>query len=381
MLTLALAIDWRWLREFLAVLAATLIAAWLKAPHSAVSTRHFAGASLGLLLMMMLARMVDTQHKLRLVMLAFLGAGLGVMVIGLAAAYSPGNPPPFGATVFSYLPSVRLGLDGLEQSGAANPNAVAAVVLMVVPLGVSVLLFGSREKVDLLSLQPIGLVATMTGLVVLAICNSRSAWLAVWLTLATLLARGVQNRALRLAIGIPVIVLPLAAIAMLSSLTREQFLVKADSLWGSTNTRAQLMISGVEQFRESPWLGIGMNQFHAVPSVSSDVAHVHNIFLQTGLDLGIFGLLAYCCVLGFLLIRAHQASVGPARSARSASIGAAVALVAVTLFGLGDAVALGAKVGLFQWMAGGLILAAWRTQLAFNISAVVPTQFTGRTGE
>jgi hypothetical protein len=36
--------------------------------------------------------------------------------------------------------------------------------------------------------------------------------------------------------------------------------------------------------------------------------------------------------------------------------------MAVSLFGLGDAVSLGAKIGLFQWMASGLILTAWRLQ-------------------
>ena len=92
-----------------------------------------------------------------------------------------------------------------------------------------------------------------------------------------------------------------------------------------------------------------------------DVAHVHNIFLQTALDLGLFGLMAYVGLLVMLLVRADQASRGPSAFAGRTAAGAGLSLVVVHVFGLGDAISLGAKVGVFQWLAAGLVLAAWQT--------------------
>ena len=44
---------------------------------------------------------------------------------------------------------------------------------------------------------------------------------------------------------------------------------------------------------------------------------------------------------------------------RLMAAGAALSLVAVHLFGLTDAIALGAKVGLFQWLCAGILIAEW----------------------
>jgi len=47
---------------------------------------------------------------------------------------------------------------------------------------------------------------------------------------------------------------------------------------------------------------------------------------------------------------------------RSVGIAAGLSLLSVHIFGLLDAVALGTKVGILQWLACGLVLAAWRLQ-------------------
>ena len=95
-----------------------------------------------------------------------------------------------------------------------------------------------------------------------------------------------------------------------------------------------------------------------------DVSHAHNVFLQTGLDVGLIGLCAYVWILAFLFVRADQASRGPSGLARGAAVGSALSLAAVHLFGLADAVPLGAKIGTFQWLAAGLALSSWRLQLS-----------------
>ena len=95
---------------------------------------------------------------------------------------------------------------------------------------------------------------------------------------------------------------------------------------------------------------------------ADDIAHAHNILLQTALDIGLVGLAAYVGLLALLLVRADQAARGDNRFAARVAAGAGLSLIGVHLFGLGDAVSLGAKVGLFQWIAAGLVLGAAAVQ-------------------
>jgi O-antigen ligase len=253
--------------------------------------------------------------------------------------------------------------------------------LLIVPFGVAVLLFRSHEKIDLIGLQPLGFIVVLIGLLALAWSESRSAMMAIWMTLVWVLVRGVRSWVWRLPIGTLVMASPLLVVASLPATSRASFLLTASLLWRTVGERAYLLSSGVEQWRESLWFGIGMNEYRNVftppilqnganpgdtalwPTRDYDVAHVHNVFLQTALDVGLVGLAAYCGVLGLLLFKADQAARGPTGPGRAAAVGGGLSLVAISMFGLGDAVALGAKVGLFQWLAAGLILAAWRTQL------------------
>jgi O-antigen ligase len=136
--------------------------------------------------------------------------------------------------------------------------------------------------------------------------------------------------------------------------------------WVSARGRTQIMGQAVDRWRQSPWIGIGLNEFRHVYTPragdlpqGADVAHAHNFFLQTALDIGLVGSAAYWSILALLWVRASQAAKGTSRMAWAAATGGAFSLIGVTLFGLTDAVTLGAKVGTLQWIAGGLILAAW----------------------
>jgi putative inorganic carbon (HCO3(-)) transporter len=128
----------------------------------------------------------------------------------------------------------------------------------------------------------------------------------------------------------------------------------------------------------SPWFGTGINQFRQfslwTPEPHSSPfhpVHAHNTFLQVALDLGLPGLAAYLAVLVALLTLARRAAAGPDRVVARLAVGAALSLVAVHAFGLADAIALGAKVGAFQWASGGLIIAAFRLQ-AQPVDALPP---------
>lgn len=360
LLALGLAGDWRVLRVLLAMLAVTLLLGWN--PASTTSTSHVAGTCLGILVMVLMGQAVRTDQHLRLAIFAFLAGGLVMLVVGLMGA-----PVRAGSVAEMILPisaaPSQLGLAGLGD-GIVNPNALAAAVLLVMPLGLAVLLQGLREPRNWLVLLPLSVVVVAIGAMTLVICNSRTAWVAIWLTVVGFLVRPGGAPWWRGAAGAVVVAPVLQLLYIAATLDQEAFLGAAGEFWRSAQDRAYLLSEGLEHFRQSPWLGIGVNEFRVVFRPNpSPAAHTHNMVLQTALDVGLVGSVAYWGVVAFLLYRAREvartASAWPGLN-RIAAIGSALSLILVSLFGLTDAVSLGARIGLFQWMAGGLILAAGR---------------------
>lgn len=365
-LALALAAEWPLLRALLLVLAIVLVASWNRA--SATSTSHFAGACLGCLLMVGIGRWASTPLRLRLALLAFLWGGVFVVLVGLTGAiHLPGRFSNTGPS--SMLPAIQLGLAGLGPQGEVNANALASAVLLVLPLGASVLLFGGRRRLDWWTVLPAAIVVVAVGTATLALTRSQTALVAVWLVALGSLVRGMRSPWQR-AIAGTLVVAPLVIwTGGLAALTQEEAHVKAKNAWVSVQSRTQIMNQALNTWKQSPWMGIGLNEFRHVYAsrpgdipVDEDIAHAHNVFLQTLLDIGVVGAVAYWSVLALLGLRAHQATRGVSTIARTAATGAALALLAVHLFGLADAVALGSKVGTLQWAAGGVILAAWHVR-------------------
>jgi putative inorganic carbon (HCO3(-)) transporter len=87
--------------------------------------------------------------------------------------------------------------------------------------------------------------------------------------------------------------------------------------------------------------------------------HAHNIYLQVALDLGLLGLIGY---MGLLVAVFRQAWRVYRRSdAAWLQAGAASllsGLLAYQVYGLADAITLGAKPGIFWWMLMALLVSA-----------------------
>jgi len=119
---------------------------------------------------------------------------------------------------------------------------------------------------------------------------------------------------------------------------------------------------------------MGMNAFRKVMPVlyplftispEVDIGHAHNEFLQAALDLGIPGLIAFLAsYIGafWMFADVWRATRHPSLNTgnwslvtRSLALGLGGGLLAHLLYGLTDAVALGAKPGMLFWMLLGLI--------------------------
>jgi putative inorganic carbon (HCO3(-)) transporter len=151
-----------------------------------------------------------------------------------------------------------------------------------------------------------------------------------------------------------------------SDLPGEAFAFGVDSLEGRFEIWSRALY-GLEDF---PFTGMGVGTFrHVVPvlyplfiiSPSIDIAHAHNHLLQTGLDLGLPGLVAYLAIwlsAGAMLWQSWR--LRQSRWQGALVIGLAGALVGYFVYGTSDAVALGARPGFIFWLMLGLIAGAHR---------------------
>ncbi len=122
---------------------------------------------------------------------------------------------------------------------------------------------------------------------------------------------------------------------------------------------------GVQDF---PFTGCGLGAFRRVVPVlyplftvppDTDIGHAHNIFLQTALDLGIPGLVAYLAISGIALALCWRVAQRGGEG-RALALGLAGGLVALHVYGLTDALALGSKPAVAFWYALGLVAALSR---------------------
>lgn len=75
--------------------------------------------------------------------------------------------------------------------------------------------------------------------------------------------------------------------------------------------RPVLWSSGLQLIAENPWLGLGFHEFLlTVPELKIQFKHPHNLFLDTGVRLGVIGLLLFCGLWLLTFWRAWQARSG-----------------------------------------------------------------------
>jgi putative inorganic carbon (HCO3(-)) transporter len=166
-------------------------------------------------------------------------------------------------------------------------------------------------------------------------------------------------------VGLLLVVVSLSIVAARVPLAKSSSLATArDSIAQTAALRQAIWHDAVDRIREAPWFGIGINQFHKVPYTYATIGptvvpHAHNIGLQMALDVGLTGAIAYFALMvGVLAIAVRIARGGHLVAPLVA--GAGLSLIAAHAFGIGDAIAMGAKVGIVEWLCVGLVLAGAR---------------------
>jgi putative inorganic carbon (HCO3(-)) transporter len=307
---------------------------------------------------------------------AFLVAGGVLAILGLLGTTWIGKFSALNA-VTAHIPKVIRGVPGAESG--FQPNAVAGCLVLFVPVQIALLAEGARwwhapgdGRVAGWPLFIQGaLLALTAGTLVLTQSRGAGVGLLVALAAAALAWVGPRTRALILmAIAAGVVVTITLDPARLLEFTVSRL---GAGVANDLSSRAEVWSRAVYGIHDFPLTGMGMNTFRKVmpilyPTLQTprqfDVVHAHNHLLQAALDLGLPGLVAYLAIwLGTagLLVRVYRRS--DVRSHRAMAGGLGAGLIAYFMFGMTDAIALGAKVGVLFWMTLALCVSLHQVAL------------------
>ena len=338
---------------------------------------------------------------------ALLPAALGVAAVGLVSTDWITDKLPHGAALYAHIP--RLVQSVQSSSGpiaGIQPNELGGTLAFLLPVAVGVVLWSvgrrrgdgetgrggelrtqnsepsaltptlsqrERESTQRLAHSTrLPILAGMTLLVagpVLILTQSRSSLLGFAVAVALLV--GLRWRRLGFMILAAVAVGgAVGAVAGREVITR--WVLQIDYVGDVSSKfagREEIWSRAIYMIQDFPFTGVGLNTFPKVlmslyPSASigsaADVPHAHNIYLQAAVDLGLAGLMAFvgiCLMTLWLAVRTYRRADGPARGA-IAGLGAG--FLAYMVYGLTDAITLGAKPLVLLWVMVGLIVAGNR---------------------
>ena len=293
-------------------------------------------ASEGVLLVFLVTNVVRSERMLRATLWALLLAG------GFLAALSihqelTGN---YGATYggFALLPADALlsANEGPRLGGpVSDPNRYAQILLTLLPIAVYALIQGrnSLARISSLIIGSMALVATY-------FTQSRGAAIAI----GGMLSAGVVARVIPLRIVLFITIVVIAGLAIAGPVTFGRLLSVPElqptpdfegNVDLSALARLTLNLAAWNVFLDNPLLGVGPGNF---PLVAVDYANelglrhlsdpfrAHNLYLEIAAEMGIVGLAAFLCLVGYLLKRLWQVR-NQSRIARPEAAAIATALL------------------------------------------------------
>jgi putative inorganic carbon (HCO3(-)) transporter len=318
------------------------------------------GVVFGVAVFFALVRQIRTSGHLRLAIDLFVLAGSALAAVGLLGTNWI-NKFPEVASITARLPAVIRGVPG--QAEGFQPNAIAGALVMFLPLQLALAITAFRSESPRWRRFAYALLFFFTGGTFL-LTQSRGGYVSIAAAFAAwAIWSGPRSRAIALTL---ILIGGAAAIPLRYRVVSALSHSVGSGVASDVQSRVELWSRAILVIQDFPLTGAGMNTFRRIMPVmypafltppDIDVAHAHNHLLQAAVDLGVPGLIAYLA-LWFgavaLLVRAFRKAAGA--SQRLIIGGMAAGMVAYFVFGTADAIALGAKVGIFFWIALGLIV-------------------------
>lgn len=362
-------------------LAILALVSLLTTPDLAYSLPKVAGLLFGIVVFYTTAETATRSPRyFWLALTAIAVLSLGLASIGLLGWRGSAAKIPGLSALAALLPTRIVALSGAEEG--VNPNEIAGVALWGAPLALTVTVLGlspSRRHLmgigkrlalvvwGLAGLSALGLLA------ILLLTQSRSGLIGFTIALLWLLFLAATRRRgsawlLLVVLGLLVVVgIGWPGPERLQNLWSQNLIVapSGQASWSALAARPEIWSRALYALQDFPWTGLGMNMFrrqvhelypYVTVAPGTDLGHAHNQFLQAGVDLGLPGLIAYAAlwlVSGLVLARGWYAATLP--WARWLTAGLSATLLGALIFGLTDAIALGARPGFVWWMVLGFV--------------------------
>lgn len=255
--------------------------------------------------------------------------------------------------------SLNEGMPGRVYSVFENPNAFAEVLVLLIPLAVALML-GSRGWAGRIG----GAIAALTGVAAILMTYSRASW--IGLAVAALVFVFLWNKKL-----LPAILLAgLAMLPLLPDTVFNRILTIFNLNDTSTSSRFPLYEAALQLIARRPVLGAGLgtdavrhvvkelNLYHGV----APFVHAHNVYLQTWLETGLLGIVAFVASMGWAIKRAARAVAGGScpLPVRMVTIGGASALAGILVCGIADYIWNYPRVMLIFWFLFAVTLSGIR---------------------
>lgn len=340
-----------------------------------LSFPKIAGVYYGIVLAVALCNHLQGRWMVRAVAMTLFGAGVTIAAAGLLGTRWIGSAklPLLGALldrIYALLPDVLHGLPRAEEGFSSNQ--VGGTLAFLVPLQAALWLHAGRHPTIKSRLAQIGAGLGVALTVMVLILTLSRAAIATTTGVLGLLCLAVMagkmeapcHRRLprwpKLGLTGGVLAMIAITVAFVPAMENDGAIDVVNSLSG----RVEIWQRAWTALRDHPYTGIG---FDTLPPVvharyptaripqDRDFTHAHNLFLQTALDLGIPGLIAFTALL--LAASARLAAIAARRRGTlegTLALGLVLGLVAYALYGMTDAIALGQKPALLIWVYLGL---------------------------
>ena len=339
------------------------------------------GLILGLAAYRAIAFSVHDRHSFLWGVAVLALVGLAIWAVGFLGT-GWGTKFAWFGPILRRLPRALTALPSTPDSGI-NPNQLAGALVLFLPLAAAGVVGWWRERrwgPAVLALAGLGL-----AFGTLALTQSRSGWLggaAGLLALAMLAGLASRQRRLQiLAVALPLALI--AAAGVFLALRPDVVSRFFDAAGGAASEisfsgRPEIWSRAIYAIQDFSFTGTGLGTFRRVVNLlyplftispDTDIAHAHNMLLQVAVDVGLPGLIAYLALLELAAAVAWSAARRSSGAVCSLSLGLFAGLIALHIYGLTDALALGSKPGLVFWMALGLIAALPRVTQAAASSA------------
>jgi putative inorganic carbon (HCO3(-)) transporter len=292
---------------------------------------------------------------------------VGVVVIGLLLAGIAPLTVQWGGGKLPLLPDALYTRLVPIVADTVNPNVMAGLLVLLLPLLLALTLFDGRHWSRLAYLLTLMSLPMMGGTLLLT--QSRGALLA--LAAALMLLIGLRWRHGWL-LTLMVVVALISAMVLVGA-TPLLDLVTTSRTFGGFDKRIEIWSRAIYMIHDFPFTGIGMGAFGMVTdrfyplflTAPDTIPHAHNLFLQIAVDLGIPGLIAWVAiVLGILAgswqVYRHGCMMGDGwvTGMGAGLLGSQVALL---VHGLTDAVTWGmVRPAVLVWGIWGIAMANWQ---------------------